>query len=236
MVLTPIDSGDIKIASDALLNNLPTDIELCGMCVQGDVAYEDGPYEKQFEALQNADFNNMANVDVTRLVLALPKTMRSFKSYEIGITKETLEKFIEKLTDWNKLEVLHLELMEDNLPGEYLVRLAKTIAEVAKSSLREVSLRYNHIEGETLSTICELLSDCIKLNKVCLDGITNFKTLKYDELCDALKKFFVSKRPGPLEVTFSKYYFKFHRDVPEPEALERINNISDQLFFKITDD
>ena len=236
MVLTPIDSGDIKIASDALLHNLPTDIELCGMCVQGDVAYEDGPYEKQFEALQNADFNNMANVDVTRLVLALPKTMRSFKSYEIGITKETLEKFIEKLTDWNKLEVLHLELMEDNLPGEYLVRLAKTIAEVAKSSLREVSLRYNHIEGETLSTICELLSDCIKLNKVCLDGITNLKTLKYEELCDALKKFFVSKRSGPLEVTFSKYYFKFPRDVPEQEALDRINNISDQLFFKITDD
>ena len=200
------------------------------------MAYEEGPYEKAFDALQRADFNNMGNVDVTRLVLALPSTMRSFKSYEIGITKETLEKLSEKLASWNKLEVLHLELMEDNLPGEYLVKLAKTIADVAKSTLREVSLRYNHIEGETLATVCELLSDCIKLNKVCLEGITNFKTLKYEELCEALKKFFVAKRPGPLELTFSKYYFKFHRDVPELEALERINNISEQLFFKITDD
>ena len=84
--------------------------------------------------------------------------------------------------------------------------------------------------------MCELLSDWKKLNKVCLEGITNFKTLKYEELCEALKKFFVEKRAGPLEITFSKYYFKFHRDVPEPEALERINNISGQLFFKLTDD
>ena len=100
IVLTPIDSADIKIASQALLNNLPTDIELCGMCIQGDVAYEEGPYEKAFSALQHADFNNMGNVDVTRLVLALPSTMRSFKSYEIGITKETLEKFTDKLSTW----------------------------------------------------------------------------------------------------------------------------------------
>ena len=84
--------------------------------------------------------------------------------------------------------------------------------------------------------ICELLSQCIKLKTFCLDGLLNFKTLKYDDLCEALKKLFVVKRPCILEVTFSRYYFKFHRDVPEQEALERINNISEPLFFKITDD
>ena len=117
VVLTPILSADINLASDALLSNFPTDIELCGMCVNEDVSYAKGDYKKQFKSLLNANFNNMSNVNVSHLVLALPSTMRSFKSYEIGINKETLEKFTENLASWNSLEVLHLELMDDNLPG-----------------------------------------------------------------------------------------------------------------------
>ena len=65
------------------------------------MSYDEGQYEKHFKDLLRADFNNLPNVDVTNLVLALPSTMRSFKSYEIGITKDTLEKLTTKLATWN---------------------------------------------------------------------------------------------------------------------------------------
>ena len=84
--------------------------------------------------------------------------------------------------------------------------------------------------------MCELLGGCIKLNKVCLDGIANLQSLKFEELCEALKKFFVTERKGTLEVTFSKYYFKFHNELNEQDALEQIKKISKQLYFRLTYD
>ena len=193
-----------------------------------------GDFES-LETLERLTLLHLSNVNVKGIFKALPP-LSSFQANDINMSKEMMEELLLQMEGWPRVEVLGIENVEFQ-DQEPWVRLAKILSSEAKSSLRKLYIGKNHITESTLSSIFELLANCIKIDFIDLTSMKNLQDWDFQKVLEAILKFFEGgRRPAPLTILFSKYYFTYFKDLNIDEAIAETQHISSQLFFKVIDE
>ena len=166
---------------------------------------------------------------------ALPPLI-AFRANDINMSKEMMEDLLLQMEGWPRVELLGIENVEFQ-DQEPWVRLAKILSSEAKASLRKLYIGKNHITESTLSSIFELLSNCYKIDFIDLTSMKNLQEWEFGKVLEAISKFFEGgRRPSPLTILFSKYYFTYFKDLDIDDAIAETQRISSQLFFKVVDE
>ena len=193
-----------------------------------------GEFES-LETLERLTLHHLSNVNVRGIFKALPP-LAAFRANDINMSREMIEELLSQMENWPRLEVLGIENVEFQ-EQEPWVRLAKILSSEAKSCLRKLYIGKNHISEQTLASIFELLSSCIKVDFIDLTSMKNLQDWDFQKVLEAIGKFFEGgRRPAPLTILFSKYYFTYFKDLDIDDAIKETQNISTQLFFKVIDE